>query len=95
MHMAELAKTARSTKGNIDYKIVQNDHNPREFRFIETWTSYATVSDWIRNGLPSRLFHTPEMVDKVLAGGKLKNFASYKSLGAKCAAPKAGEASSE
>jgi quinol monooxygenase YgiN len=90
VRQADLVKTARRAKGNIDYKLVQNDNNPREFRFIETWSSYATLGAWISQGLPKDFFHTPEMVNEVLSGGTLKNFASYKNMGAKCASKAAG-----
>lgn len=80
----DLVKAARRFKGNVDYKLVQNDLNPREFRFIETWRSYADVKEWIEWGLPNELFKKPDMI-RVLAGGKITNFGAYKNLHAPCA----------
>jgi Uncharacterized conserved protein len=79
---AKLVTTAKRFDGNIDYKLLQNVMNPREFRFIETWKDRAAVDKWINKGLPSTLFKTEEMV-KTLAGGKLTNFEAYKNIGVK------------
>jgi quinol monooxygenase YgiN len=80
---AHLVKSARKFKGNIDYKLVRNTMNSREFRFIETWDSFSAVETWIHGPVVRNLFDSTEMKD-ALNGGVLTNFGSYKNLNSKC-----------
>ena len=80
---AHLVKSARKFKGNIDYKLVRNTQNSREFRFIETWESFNAVETWIQGPIVRDLFDSQEMKD-ALNGGALTNFGSYKNLHSKC-----------
>jgi quinol monooxygenase YgiN len=80
---ANLVKSARRYKGNIDYKLVQNTNNIREYRFIETWENYDAVKNWIKSPVPRSLFGSTEMKN-ALNGGSLTNFGSYKNLNSKC-----------
>jgi quinol monooxygenase YgiN len=74
---AKLIESARKFKGNVNYKMVQNVFNPREFRFIETWDSYEAVNVWRNSTVPKTLFTSTKMKES-LAGGTLTNFGAYK-----------------
>jgi heme-degrading monooxygenase HmoA len=80
---AKLVNSARKFKGNIDYKMVQNTKNSREFRFIETWESYSAVATWINGTVVRELFDSKAM-QNALNGGSLTGFNSYKNLHSKC-----------
>lgn len=80
---AHLVKSARKFKGNIDYSLVRNTKNSREFRFIETWESFSAVETWIRSPVVRTLFDSKEMKN-ALNGESLTSFGSYKTLHSKC-----------
>ena len=83
---AKLVESARKFKGNVNYKLVQNVFNPREFRFIETWESYSAVGVWRNSKVPKTLFSS-EAMKLTLSGGALTNFGGYKGIQAACTKP--------
>jgi quinol monooxygenase YgiN len=80
---AKLVESAKKFKGNVNYKLVQNAFNPREFRFIETWESFQAVNVWRNSTVPKTLF-TSTVMKNALSGGTLTNFGAYKTIRSGC-----------
>lgn len=83
---AKLVESARKFKGNVNYKLVQNAFNPREFRFIETWESFKAVNVWRNSTVPKSLF-TSAAMKVTLSGGALTNFGAYQTIQSECTVP--------
>ena len=84
---AKLVESARKFRGNVNYHLVQNAFNPREFRFIETWESFKAVNVWRNSTVPKTLF-TSTAMKMTLSGGALTNFGAYKTIRSDCTVPK-------
>lgn len=71
LHDYGLIDAALEFPGNDFYYVIRSNQNSSRYLWFEQWDNLSAVTDWVYNGLPSKVFSDPEVV-AMLEGGALE-----------------------